>query len=127
MKKKVLKKLYKHHKRLSEVLKEQRDRWEKEAMFKSDENGKLKNNEFHRKAEIEKILGERMEVVLEEKEALKFENDEVLEKVELLAALADLQTRIIHSSNFEEMTKDESLNFSNLFYFVKRSILNFEY
>ena len=123
MKKKVLKKLYKHHKRLSEVLKEQRDRWEKEAMFKSDENGKLRNNEFHRKAEIEKVLSERMEVVLEERKALRFENDEVLEKVELLGALADLQTRIIRSSHFEEITKEESLSFSNLFYLAKRSIL----
>jgi len=127
MKKKVLKELLEYYKMMSELLGEQKDKWQKEALFRVDVIQELKDNESNKKAEIEKILSERMEVVLEEKEALKVENDEVLEKVELLAALADLQTRIIHSSNFEEMTKDESLSFSNLFYFVKRSILDIEY
>jgi len=127
MKKKVLKELFEHYKMMSELLGEQKEKWKKEALFRVDVIQELKDNESNKKAEIEKILSERMEVVLEEKEALKVENDEVLEKVELLAALADLQTRVIHSSNFEEMTNEESLSFSNLFYFVKRSILNLEY
>jgi hypothetical protein len=123
MKKKVLKKLYKHYEESSRKLEEELSHWQRVANEGLERDTKSIEKEFQLKADYESLFEEKKEAFEVESRLLRERTVRVEAKVELLGALTSVQTTLLSVAESLEFSVKECRNFDLLFHFVKDSIL----